>query len=167
MKRTPCPLRPHRMDAHATKSHGVGARVGCSNPPKPGTQRCCIHSSKKVLPPFVKPALPAKWRSYCIQRECLRKGRGKVSICARHGGGKRCLVVECTRLARGKTDYCADHGGGRRCACGNAVPSFGLLDGKPTHCAKCKTGEMLNVVSNMCEGCLKTQPSFGLDGPKE
>jgi G:T-mismatch repair DNA endonuclease (very short patch repair protein) len=47
--------------------------------------------------------------------------------------------------------------------CNEKHPSFGLEDGKATHCAVCKTADMRDVVSQMCVGCNKVHPSFGLE----
>ena len=49
------------------------------------------------------------------------------------------------------------------CFCGKSRPSFGLKDGKSTHCNKCRTTDMINVndKDRKCF-CLKSRPSFGL-----
>jgi hypothetical protein len=51
------------------------------------------------------------------------------------------------------------------CVCKKTRPSFGLKEGKPTHCATCMTIDMSNIVSKMCF-CGKVIPTFGLEEGK-
>jgi hypothetical protein len=51
----------------------------------------------------------------------------------------------------------------RKCGCGKQS-SFGVCVGKPTHCGKCKTDDMENIMKRKCP-CGK-QPNFGFPGKK-
>ncbi len=43
----------------------------------------------------------------------------------------------------------------KRCECGKAIPSFGLLGGRPSHCVSCKKDEMINLILTICMECPK------------
>ena len=51
--------------------------------------------------------------------------------------------------------------------CKETTPSYGLEGEKATHCSKCATPDMVDLVSNLCteDGCTKN-PSYGLPGEK-
>ena len=52
----------------------------------------------------------------------------------------------------------------RKCFCGRAQPNFAHRgQQKPTHCAKCKEGGMVNIRASVC-CCGKAVPSFGVPG---
>ena len=51
-----------------------------------------------------------------------------------------------------------------RCFCGNRLPAFGILGYEATHCAKCKSDDMVRIGKNLCS-CRKTT-CYGLPGKR-
>ena len=51
----------------------------------------------------------------------------------------------------------------QKCFCGLYRPIFGLAGERPTHCAACRTDDMVDVVNRMCF-CGNHRPCFGLAG---
>ena len=48
--------------------------------------------------------------------------------------------------------------------CGGKNPRYGQSGAPATHCAGCKTEDMVDVTSKKCEACNKRRPSFGQPG---
>jgi hypothetical protein len=76
-------------------------------------------------------------------------------------GGKAKCCKDC--IKEGMIDVKNDN---LRCKCGT-IARFGVdANKKATHCAKCKTPEMVTT-AKLCEGCNKVHPTFGLDKNKQ
>jgi hypothetical protein len=53
----------------------------------------------------------------------------------------------------------------KKCFCGRVIPIYGVEGGKPTHCVKCKTPDMIDIVNRnkMCQ-CGKARSTFNHPG---
>jgi hypothetical protein len=60
----------------------------------------------------------------CEREGCDKSAAGKTYLCVRHGGGTRCLANGCPNVIQGASFFCKIHGGGRRCIQSN-VRFFG------------------------------------------
>jgi len=92
----------------------------------------------------------------CKMEDCLNKVQSR-HLCAKHGGGKRCL--DCTALAKYPGDKCVDHGGGVSClkeGCSSYRDGVdGFCQAHGTRRPKCLMNGCLKAKQSNCQGMCK------------
>jgi hypothetical protein len=136
--------KPARKGARKTKGCVCGAVQHPSfGLPSEGIMKCCANCKTSDM--------IALFKKLCQCGKCsptYNLPGEKVGICC-----KSCKLPQMVNIKD------------KKCFCGRVVPIFGLDGGKPTHCIKCKTSDMIDLVNRnkMCE-CGKARATLNYPG---
>lgn len=108
----------------------------------------------------------------------ITKIDSRICIHTEHSDDKKVPRASFNFPDQSKPLYCKTHSengmvnlnnkNSKKCSgCNLKQPSYGFIDGKATHCSKCATDDMVDVVSNLCtdEKCQKNA-TYGIIGSK-